>query len=368
MLTSSVPTEFTQFKSFVELANRGLTAMYDSDRHLFCHRVQAVDGQIRREGISQRYTVMTLLGLFQAQSAGLEIFFDPKEIFSALTRNLDWIDNVGDIGLFFWLCAVQEPNLVPAFASRLRLSDALESYSGCDRSMEIAWLLTGLAHIRLANADFECSELAGRTFSLLSEMQGRSGAFGHLKLGTSVASLFRSGIGSFADQVYPIMALSKYAIAFGSDEALNRAISCAEVICREQGPLGQWWWHYDSDSGKAIGRYPVYSVHQHGMGPMALLALSNAAKLDFVEPITRGLNWISQTNELNYNMCDDEAAIIWRSIYQPTTTKYSSRVLAMLGVPTASGPLTVLHECRPYELGWLLYALAAAVGALTFSE
>lgn len=361
MLTTPVPTELTQFKSFVDLANRGLTAMYDPDRQLFCHRVQPIDGQMAREGISQRYTVMTLLGLLQAQSAGLEIFFDPKEIFSALTRDLDWIDNVGDLGLFFWLCAVQEPTWVPEFASRLRLADALESYSCCDRSMEVAWLLTALAHIRLANVDFECAELAGRTVSLLSEMQGKSGAFGHLKSGTSVASLFRSGIGSFADQVYPIVALSKYATAFGSEEALKRATACAEVICREQGPLGQWWWHYDSDSGKAIGRYPVYSVHQHGMGPMALLALSEAAKLDFIEPITRSLNWISQTNELNYDMCDEEAAIIWRSMYQPTLTKYSNRLAAMVGVSRPAGPLTVLKECRPYELGWLLYALAARI-------
>ena len=37
--------------------------MYDSEKGLFCHRLRKTSEGLKREGISQRYTVMTLLGL-----------------------------------------------------------------------------------------------------------------------------------------------------------------------------------------------------------------------------------------------------------------------------------------------------------------
>ena len=43
----------------------------------------------------------------------------------------------------------------------------------------------------------------------------------------------------------------------------------ASASCRV--PHGQWWWHYDVRDGSVVERYPVYSVHQHAMAPMALL-------------------------------------------------------------------------------------------------
>jgi len=74
--------------------------------------------------------------------------------------------------------------------------------------------------------------------------------------------------------------------------------TCAEAICRMQGPSGQWWWHYDARNGRIFERYPVYAVHQDGMAPMALFALGEVARLDFSEPIYKGLAWISGNNEL----------------------------------------------------------------------
>ena len=41
---------------------------------------------------------------------------------------------------------------------------------------------------------------------------------------------------------------------------------CAHGLCQAQGALGQWWWHYDSLRGRVFEGYPVFSVHQHGMG------------------------------------------------------------------------------------------------------
>ena len=83
-----------------------------------------------------------------------------------------------------------------------------------------------------------------------------------------MVGILRGGVGSFADQVYPIYGISKFSQALGDEKALERALDCGLNICEAQGPLGQWWWHYDSSTGEVVGKYPVFSVHQHAMGPM----------------------------------------------------------------------------------------------------
>ena len=83
-------------------------------------------------------------------------------------------------------------------------------------------------------------------------------------------------MGSFAAQVYPIQALARLHRSADDQEALAVANSVAAAICTAQGEAGQWWWHYDGRTGGVVEGYPVYSVHQHAMGPMALLDLAEA--------------------------------------------------------------------------------------------
>src|SRR5208337_2321146 len=142
------------------------------------------------------------------------------------------------------------------------------------------------------------TDLAVETYHRLIENQGDHGFFGHLNTKRSLAGRLRGQIGSFADQLYPIYALSKFATSFHVKEPLALALECAKAICRAQGKLGQWWWLYDSRTGRVLSRYPVYSVHQHGMAPMGLFALQEATGQNFTEAIYRGLQWVYGTNEL----------------------------------------------------------------------
>jgi len=89
------------------------------------------------------------------------------------------------------------------------------------------------------------------------------------------------------------------------------------VFCEAQGSIGQWWWHYDSSTGRISGRLPVFSVHQHAMGPMALLALGETIRSDFSPWIHKGLQWINR-NELAFDMEDRTVNVVWRSIYRST--------------------------------------------------
>jgi hypothetical protein len=230
--------------------------------------------------------------------------------------------------------------------------------------MELAWFLSGLAHAALAGGHElpDLSDLAQKTFSLVAANQGKHGTFGHSARSRSVQGAIRGRIGSFADQVYPIYAFAKFGEAFQHRAALEQAQRCAEAICHAQGALGQWWWHYDTLTGKVLQRYPVYAVHQHGMAPFALFALADVAGLDFSRPICKGLGWIYGKNELALDLRDESSNLVWRSLYRRNAAGTYLRELVdfLTGIPgpVLAGNLRIKLECRPYELGWLLYAFA----------
>jgi hypothetical protein len=335
--------------------------MYCEEAGLFCHRLkQSPSGNIK-EGISQRYTVMTLLGLLRAESAGYQSPINISATIDALYRNTEWVNNIGDLGLLLWLSAVSSRKL-GSFYATFDLENALRKYADARKrmTMELAWFLTGLTYASRAEGKQrrDIGPLARQTYALLQSNQGKHGLCGHMAKWKSLTGAARGHAGSFADQVYPILAMSHFGQVFGVKEASQNALRCAREICRLQGPLGQWWWHYDSSTGRVAGRYPVYSVHQHGMAPMALFAAQEACNADFREPIYKGLGWIRRANELRQDLEDESSSVIWRCICPPKSASPFRRVSALMGQESAPATLRVLHECRPYELGWLLYAFA----------
>jgi len=172
--------------------------------------------------------------------------------------------------------------------------------------------------------------------------------------------MIRSDIGSFGDQVYPIYAMAKFSQAYEDEKATKKALDCAITLCEAQGSLGQWWWHYDSSNGRVAETFPVFSVHQHGMAPMAFFALGDVIQSDFSPWICKGLQWIDD-NELGIDMHDDSAEMVWSCIERTTPKRYWNAAMIMVTGREdreSSEGLRPLFESRPYELGWLLYAFA----------
>jgi len=349
----------------VMTAVAGLLQMFDQQRQLFCYRLKTTERGLVREGISRRYSVITLLGLHQLEQAGLTSPIATEAVRNALTVNTDWVDNIGDLGLLVWLCALSAPESLVELESRLGVASALARYRDARQglTMELAWFLSGLSHWVLAQPEKlpNLRTLAFKTYGMLRNNRGRGGVFGHLADKGSTAGWVRGRIGSLADQLYPIYAMAKFSEAYQEGGAAQEALNCARVLCEAQGPLGQWWWHFDALSGRVVEKYPVFSVHQHGMGPMTLFALGDAVRVDFSPWIYRGLQWINSENELGFDMEDASANVIWRSIYQPAFKRSWNAAFNMRAgreeCESRNG-LRVLFECRPYELGWLLYALA----------
>lgn len=356
---------------FVKLALRGLVPMFDPQKQLFCYSLKKTERGMAQEGLSPRYTMMTLMGLQRVEEAGGVSSVEIQPVLDALLANLDWVKDIGDLGVLLWTCALISPERLGEIESRIDLNSALTRYPSARRgvTMELAWFLTGLSNWVLAcpEKQSQLRDLAFQTFALLKKNRGEQGFFGHLSRGASVSGMARGRIGSFADQVYPIYAMTRFSQAFQEASALQLALQCGRGLCEAQGSLGQWWWHYDSLSGRVLEGYPVFSVHQHAMGPMTMFALGEAAQCDFTPWIYRGLNWINAANELGFNMEDDEAQVIWRCQYRPTSQLKTYLKAAFSGGDAAKPyeakkDLKVLFECRPYELGWLLYAFAARAG------
>jgi hypothetical protein len=345
------------------LAVNGLVPMFYPDKQVFCYTLKKTPAGMVQEGISPRYTAITLMGLHKLEQNGGTSPIDVQRTFDALLADTGWIHNIGDLGLLHWLCALVAPHRLEEFNRKLDVKNALTRFpDAAERhTMYLSWFLTGLSHQALARPEMaqDSKDQAAETFRIILRNQGQRGIFAH-GTGKGISGMVRGNMGSFADQVYPIYAFSRFAQAYGDEKAAKRALDCALTICEAQGPLGQWWWHYSSSTGKVAETYPVFSVHQHAMGPMALLALGETLQSDFSPWIHKGLQWIDE-NELGINMRDDSVNVVWRCIGRNQVNRVWN-----LGVNALTGRedreqrnnLRPLFECRPYELGWLLYAFA----------
>jgi hypothetical protein len=347
-----------------ELAASGLAPMLDPERQIFCHIYARTAGGMERHGLSPRYTMMTLLGLHRYERTGHTSPVPIHPVLDALLADTGWIEGAGDLGLLLWTCAEVAPERLPRIYAKVKAATALESFADGrhGRTMEVAWYLTGLVTSVLAGFD----ELPGISSQITAARRilerncGSSGIFGHHSGSSALAGKVRRTIGSFADQVYPTIAFARLAQANRDEAALTMARRTAEIMCRLQGPLGEWSWHYDSQNGRVVNRYPVYSVHQHAMAPMMLFAAGEAAGCDFSEAIYRGLAWIGGNNELRRDFIEPSLGLVWRCIYLRPLDSYTDTALRFLRLRSGAADvrLKVRYECRPYELGWLLYAFA----------
>jgi hypothetical protein len=234
------------------------------------------------------------------------------------------------------------------------------------RTVDTAWMLTAaVASLTVKHSTPLAAEIAQIARERIIDTQGAEGIFppGGPR---SALSRVRAHVGCFADQVYPIHALARLSSLATDPGALAAANRAAGRICALQGNAGQWWWHYDARDGSVIEKYPVYSVHQHAMAPMALLDLATAGGDDHTDAVFRGLDWLRSHPEVEDELISDEHALIWRKVGRREPSKAARTIAAVTtsihpgwhvsGIDSVFPANRIDRECRPYELGWLVYA------------
>lgn len=161
----------------------------------------------------------------------------------------------------------------------------------------------------------------------------------------------------FNNIAYPIHALSRYCILFNDNDLIKLIEKVIDSLLCLQGGLGQWWWIY-SPEGKVVQRYPVYSVHQHGMAIMALKmakkVVDRALFYRIDKAIIKSYSWVFGQNELGRAAINYDTGLIWRSIEQK---KLKGLWDSLCGCFDKSKIFKIDVDCRSYEVGWLLYAI-----------
>jgi hypothetical protein len=321
---------------------------------------------LRAEGTSVRYTAIAALGLrHESRSRQRAVLAgdDCDHLLGLVCKRLDELTDRGDVALLCWAAAEAQHSELPHALDRLRRLDQPDDPLDV---VAAAWIVTALAAARPL-ADVEPHLAAARR----RLMSARRAVFPHV-IGGAPAR-YRSHVGSFADQIYPVQALARLHASGDDPAALAVADELAGVMCREQGEHGQWWWHYDARSGTAIEGYPVYSVHQHAMAPMGLLDLADAGGDCHLAAICRGLRWEAAPPETPQRLIDLDRPVIWRKVARRDPRKLVRGLAAAHSAIRPGKPAPGLHrifppnavdrECRPYELGWLLYAWLSGAAA-----
>ncbi|WP_134742385.1 hypothetical protein [Nocardioides sp. 503] len=354
------------------LAERGLAAGYDAGTGSFAQTVRGVSGghgvRVRSEGASLRYTAMAALGIGRLPEAAQREILGGRTAGEVALRTAERAldsDDPGAVALAVW-AGVELTGSAPGV-----LLDRLGRLLRERRSLptvDAAWMLTAAV---AAADDTDTGDIVGRAAALLRRHHGPGGTYPHV-LPPHTQSRVRAHVGSFADQVYPLQAFARASRLTGERWMLELADQTAAAICAAQGPAGQWWWHYDCRDGSVVEPYPVYSVHQHAMAPMVLFDLREAGGADHRPAIRRGLEWVDTHPEVVEELVTERFGLVWRKVGRREPRK-AARALASAvtsvrrgatvpGIDRVLPPSVVDHECRPYELGWLLYAWLAPIG------
>ena len=342
------------------IAVHALRGMYQPREGLFVFRKKKGPSGIIYEGLSRRYTAIVLIALAGEKSDLAESILGGQTLGNVcrrLEQSVSVAPNVGDVALTLWACCAL--NISDRRRSREMLRELLQRDGGCS-TVEAAWALKAFCIDCDAAVGDMRERLAGR---LMSAFNSEAGIFPHF-IGNGRS--LRDHVSCFADQVYPIQALSAYHLWSEDKKALEVASRCGQKICELQGTGGQWWWHYDRRTGKVVEGYPVYSVHQDAMAPMALYDLHLSGGPDYSAAIAKGLSWMLNAPEINKSLIDPTHCAIWRKVDRRGPRKLcryikaaASRIHASFRVSWIDRlfqPVTVDYECRPYHLAWLLYA------------
>jgi hypothetical protein len=351
-------------EELVSLAIQGLAQFYSAGT--FAHTARGVlagsTRVIRLEGDDLRYAAIAALGLSTVEENIQRQILSGGSA-AGLARNLlklaDRSSDSGAIALAAWAAAevadTYEPKLFQKLIALLAGQRPIET-------VVCSWALSAALAARCKDDALSvCTMAADR----LMAAQGKEGLFPHM-LPAGASARLRAHVCCFADQVYPIQALARLSVATDNAAALNSASNCAARICALQGSAGQWWWHYDVRNGDVVEGYPVYSVHQHAMAPMALFEFMEAGGTDHRQSIFDGVSWLDRHPEATAELVSDKHGVIWRKIGRrepPKLVRSISAVTTALapgfrlpGLNMLFPPAHVDYECRPYELGWLLYA------------
>jgi hypothetical protein len=345
------------------LALRSLDSLFEPKENLFLRSITPVSDDVSQPNTSRRRTIVALLGLHRLAESGWVPSFDLESIQDTLLMDTNWVRGVGDLGILTWFTAVLAPQRLQGLFNEFDFTTAIETHSDARqaRTTALASFLAGIAHAHLASTDRrrDLTDLAVDTYRLLLENQAQSGLFGQAAFAGMLRQAYSRRFGTFNDQICAIYALSAFAKSFDVEEPLAAALSCANAICELQGDEGEWWFLYDTRTGRVANRYPLFTWQQDGTAPVGLQALAEVTGQCFHEHTYKGLAWIAGSNAIETDLRDEHRGLIWDSMRvsgRIASCWETARSLVNARLKPSEDEVSVCYEARPDHYGWLLYA------------
>lgn len=358
----------SRITELVELAVRGLERMRLPSSGVFPHTLRGISGpdgpRTVLEGTDLLYDAIVVLGAHRLPAdVQVRVLGKPAPRFAEdLVSAALSSDDLGGVALTAWALAEVAGTVSDDLFGRL--AAALAEPFAPLLTVDVAWMLTAAVAAGDGRHDRPADTVRAAARDWLLASQGDSGLFARSTYGGTPK--WRAHVGCFADQVYPAQALARLHGVRGDADAMAAAERCATAFCLLQGAYGQWWWHYDFRTGTVVEPFPVYSVHQHAMAPMVLFELADAGGSDHTAEIGLGLDWLRTHPEVFDELVDHRHDVVWRKVGRREPSKLARGVGAVAtwvragttlsGLDRLLPPVVVDRECRPYELGWLLYA------------
>lgn len=295
---------------------------------------------------SIRASAVVLIGLARADEFSIDHGFSLGSLRTGLLNAIGLAGvSPGELGLSLWAEAVADGSatheILAEIQRRLPLDPARLPLE------EHAWLVSGLAE---ADAD---RDLLRELTTSLEERAGKSGLLSdsHRRIG--------GGLGMVGAQFHAGIALSKARTAESDDRAAEIIASLAERLAAIQRPDGAWPGVIDSRRGQAAEIYPVFTVNQVALAPLAFRGIPE-------EPdaaLERGIDWARGGNVLGFDLIHPKETRVDHGIVPRRHVGSLARGVGQAtriirGEPRnlGAGDLILDPHVSAEDLGWILEA------------
>lgn len=350
----------------------GLTGLYRPESEEFAaacraRRTRHGHWRITLLGQCHRTTAIVAMGAAALPDSAQRVALGGRsadQLAGRLVERCDQLTDIGDAALTCWAAAE---------LGRADTARALGRLTELDTGQQLptsycAWVVSALATIARHQPDLLLdSELVWAARDRL--LSARYGAL----FGTSSQPPAGPRPGRRAtlpDQAFAIAALARLHTVLGDRRSRARAAECAASLVRLQGGYGQWGYSYDAGCDELVEPYPVRSVHQHALVPMALLELAEAGGPDHLPALRRGLDWLLNHPETAERPWEPGPGLLWAEVgrgglagalrpVQHALARFHPG-LRPLGLSLLAPPNRLARVGRPADVGWLAYAWLAS--------
>ncbi len=307
-----------------------------------------------------RAGAIVLLGLLRAEEVGLSHPFSTGALRTRVLGDLGSdAAGPGELGLALWAESRADGGAIGEITDLI----AKRVQGRMDRVPleQLAWLVSGLtASSERAGVELTTGLLDRAEAELLSRTAAGTGLMHdpHHRIG--------GGLTPIAGQFHSLIALEQLVGSERGENDREPARRLAGALLELQREDGSWPGIVDSLRGEAASLYPVLTITQVALAP---LALRSAGRLDlegdFSSAVQRSLAWAKGGNALGFHLIHEQEARLDRGILPRREPGAFSRGLStaarrLRGRLPEPEPEALILDPEPSseDLGWLLEAWA----------